>query len=189
MEHRWGERIAVRLTVALSGGSLPPVAGSLENVSSSGAFVRTLGRGPARGPVDVTFEEHGSGRGRSVRLPAYVVRETESGVGIEWYEFAPRPVRQLLAGSKRNKRAGGARARPRAQPSGRHSPRGPNTAMHPCVQSAADPAAIGTSTLPVAGSAATEWACGPVGRLPIQRLVLESTTPSTGPPVLATAAR
>src|SRR6185437_5779449 len=121
-----------------------------------------------------------------VRLSAHVVRETDSGVGIEWCEFAPRAVRHLISGGRRES---GQRARPRVQHSSRHSPRGPNTAMQPRTQSGAEPAAIGTNTLPVAGSVATEWACGPVGTLPIQRLALESTTPSTGPPVLATAAR
>ena len=186
MEHRWGERVAVRQTVELAWLSSPPVAGMLENVSSSGAFVRTEGKGPPRGPVEVILQQGVSGRRPSVRLPAYVVRETASGVGIEWCEFAPRAIRELIF---RDRRAGDTRTRARAQRSTRHSPRGPNTAMQPSTQSDAEPAAIGTSTLPVSGSAATEWACEPVGQLPIQRLVVESTTPSTGPPVLATAAR
>lgn len=155
MEHRWGERYAVRMTVELSCGSSAPVAGYLENVSSSGAFVRTEGRGPPRGPVEVILQDRGSARTRSVRLPAYVVRETKAGVGIEWCEFAPRAVRELMT---RDRYAGSTRARARAQRSGGHSPRGPNTATQPREQSADEPTAIGTNTLPVAGSAATEWA-------------------------------
>lgn len=186
MEHRWGERVAVRQTVELACGSAALVRGSLENVSVSGAFVRTEGCKPARGPVEVILGRPDyAGRGRDLRLPAYVVRETATGVGIEWSEFAPRVIRELMI---RDRRGGGARARARAQHSSRYS-REPNTAMQPRAQSAAEPAAMGTNTLPVAGSAATEWACGPVGQLPIQRLALESTTPSTGPPVLAAAAR
>lgn len=96
MEHRWGERFALHLTVELSCYPLPPVAGSLENVSASGAFVRTIGRGPPRGPVEVMLLRRGSERAQRVRLPAYVVRETETGVGIEWCEFAPRDVRELI---------------------------------------------------------------------------------------------
>lgn len=187
MEHRWGERVAVRRTVELACGSAAPVSGSLENVSVSGAFVRTEGCKPARGPVEVILgrPDYAAGRGRDVRLAAYVVRETAAGVGIEWSEFAPRAIRELMI---RDRRGGGARALARAQRPSRYS-REPNTATQPRAQSAAEPAAMGTNTLPVAGSAATEWACGPVGQLPIQRLVLESTTPSTGPPVLAAAAR
>jgi len=190
MEHRWGERVPVRETVELACGSSPPLAGVLENVSSSGAFVRTEGPRPPRGPVEVILQDGRFGRRHSVRLPAYVVRESAIGVGIEWCEFAPRVIRELIS---RDRRAGAVRARTwtraRAQRSDCQWPAGPNTATQPRAQSAAEPAAIGTNTLPVAGSAATEWACGPVGQLPIQRLVIESTTPSTGPPVLATAAR
>jgi len=112
MEHRWGERVAVRLTVELSFGSSSPVAGSIENVSSSGAFVRTEGRGPPRGPVEVTFPDRSGGRGRAERIAAYVVRETDGGVGIEWCEFAPRVVREILV---RDRRKGALRTRARAQ--------------------------------------------------------------------------
>lgn len=116
MEHRWGERIAVRLTVELACGSAPPVAGSLENVSSSGAFVSVDGRGPPRGPVEVILQDSFT-RAQAVRLPAYVVRQTAAGVGIEWCEFAPRAVRELMV---RDRRGSGARA----LPAGRHSQRG-----------------------------------------------------------------
>ncbi|HUN71882.1 MAG TPA: PilZ domain-containing protein [Steroidobacteraceae bacterium] len=110
MEHRWGERVSVRTTVELSCGSLPPVCGYLENLSSSGALVRTDGPRPPRGPVSVIMREGDFGRRRPARVAAYVVRETANGVGIEWCEFAPRAVRGLL---------------------------GSNTAMQPRVQSAA----------------------------------------------------
>src|SRR5579885_3013195 len=101
MEHRWGERVAVRETVELAHGPPPPVAGVLENVSVSGAFVRTDGRAPPRGPVEVILQQGGFGRRHSVRLPAYVVRSTESGVGIEWSEFAPRAIRELMIRDRR----------------------------------------------------------------------------------------
>ncbi|MGH8317081.1 MAG: PilZ domain-containing protein [Steroidobacteraceae bacterium] len=164
MEHRWGERVAVRLTVELSSGASPPVAGSLENVSSSGAFVRTARRGPPRGPVEVMLEQRASGRAHCVRLPAYVVRETETGVGIEWCEFAPRAVRELMV---RDRRTGGARTGSRALSPTRRSPHTPDTLTQPLAQSAAEPAAISTTglatdTLPVTAFAAAEWACGAV---------------------------
>jgi hypothetical protein len=155
MEHRWGERYAVQMRVELSCGSSPPVTGSLENVSSSGAFVRTEGRRPPRGPVEVILGDRSSGRGHSLRLPAYVVRETEAGVGIEWCEFAPRVVRELML---RDRHVGSTRARAPARDTSRQSLCGPNTAMQPFVQPAAAPAATGTYTLPVAASAATECA-------------------------------
>ncbi|HTX06162.1 MAG TPA: PilZ domain-containing protein [Steroidobacteraceae bacterium] len=109
MEHRWGERVFVQVTVELSCGALAPISGLLQNLSSSGAFVRTEGCRPPRGPVEVTLIGSGEERGSSIRLPAYIVRESDSGVGIEWCEFAPRVVRELLSRDRREKRAGARR--------------------------------------------------------------------------------
>jgi PilZ domain len=142
MEHRWGERFAVRMTVELSSGSSPPVAGSLENVSASGAFVRTAERGPPRGPVAVTLRQEISDRLRSVRLPAYVVRETDSGVGIEWCQFAPRAVRELMI---QGRSAGPDPRRRGTASSARRLPLGSNTVpMLPRALPAAETPAIRT---------------------------------------------
>jgi PilZ domain len=139
MEHRWGERFAVSMTVELSSGSSPPVTGSLENVSASGAFVRMDQRGPPRGPVAVILRQDGSGRTRSVRLAAYVVRETEGGVGIEWCRFAPRAIREIMLHG-----ADGAEAR-KAR-SARRPLQESDTGMPPRAQPPAAPAAIRTRT-------------------------------------------
>lgn len=151
MEHRWGERIALQMTVELCCGSAAAIAGSLENVSSSGAFVRTGGRGPPRGPVEVILRRRGTGDSHPVRLPAYIVRESEGGVGIEWCEFAPEVVRELMAGKRG---AGGARARARALPRIRQLPRGLNTAKQSRGQDVPELAEIGTETLLLAAAAA-----------------------------------
>jgi hypothetical protein len=147
MEHRWGERVFVHVTVELSSGALPPVAGLLQNVSSSGAFVRTEGCRPPRGPVEVLLIRENGERRSSTRLPAYVVRESETGVGIEWCEFAPRVVRELLIRDRRD-----ARTRVRARSSVRRAPPKPNRVAEPLAPSAAEPATIGASSLPVAAS-------------------------------------
>jgi hypothetical protein len=144
MEHRWGERFAVRMTVELSSGSAPPVAGSLENVSASGAFVRTEEGGPPRGPVVVILREEISDRVRAARLAAYVVRETESGVGIEWCEFAPRAVRELMMHGRDD--SGADQARSRKARTARRPSRESNTVMLPRALSAAEPTAIRTRT-------------------------------------------
>jgi hypothetical protein len=128
------------MTVELSSGSSPPVTGSLENVSASGAFVRVDQRGPPRGPIVVILRHEGSGRTRSVRLAAYVVRETEGGVGIEWCRFAPRAVREImLHGPERpGARKKALTARRPLQES--------DTVMPPRAQPPAPPSAIRTRT-------------------------------------------
>lgn len=135
MEHRWGERVLVHLTVELSCGAAAPVVGLLDNVSSSGAFVRTAGRLP-RGPVEVALVRTGTGRDSFARLPAYIVRESELGVGIEWCEFAPRAVRELMGGG----RSTAARTRRRRV---RRAPHESNLTLAPLAPSAAEPAVIG----------------------------------------------
>lgn len=141
MEHRWGERFAVRMTVELSSGSSPPVAGTLENVSASGAFVCTEERGPPRGPVAVILWEGICAHAGPTRLAAYVVRETESGVGIEWCQFAPRAVRELIMHGR-----GGAaeQSRRRKARSTRRPPLESNTVMLPHALPATGPSAIRT---------------------------------------------
>ncbi|HJS92476.1 MAG TPA: PilZ domain-containing protein [Steroidobacteraceae bacterium] len=148
MEHRWGERVSVRLTVELSCGAAAPVAGLLENVSSSGAFVRTHGCRLPRGAVEVALVRGGTDSKSLVRLPAYIVRENDVGVGIEWCEFAPRAVRELMARGRRS----GARTRARASVSKRRPARESNTALAAVAQ----PAAIGASTAAVSASFGTE---------------------------------
>ncbi len=130
------------MSVELSCGSSPAITGSIENVSSSGAFVRTEGCRPHRGPVEVILADRSTGHGHRVRLPAYVVRETATGVGIEWCEFAPRVVRELMM---RDKCTGSVRARARALRATQRSSGDPNPAMQPLEQPSTPPAAIGAN--------------------------------------------
>jgi hypothetical protein len=147
MEHRWGERIGAQVTVELSCGALPSVAGLLVNLSASGAFVHTGGCRLPRGAVELTLVSEGGRDGSSVRLPAYIVRESESGVGIEWCEFAPRIVRELMARGRRDRR-GGALSRARALATvSQHRRGGPETLPEPAAPPAAEPTAAGANTM------------------------------------------
>lgn len=94
MEHRWGFRYLLDVSVRLEG---LPKSARLRNISSSGAYVET-GATPAL-DSRVLLElgcRLGAGEGRG-RVPAYVVRRDERGIGVEWCEFAPRPVLTLIA--------------------------------------------------------------------------------------------
>ena len=138
MEHRWGERVLVQVTVELSCGTAAPIVGLLDNVSSSGAFVRTAGRRLPRGPVEVALVRTGTGRDSFARLPAYIVRESELGVGIEWCVFAPRAVRELMG------RGGSTAARMgRRRVPARRAPNESNMTLQPLAPSASEPAAVG----------------------------------------------
>lgn len=88
MEHRWGERFAVRAAVRLHCAKWD-AAGYLKDASLSGAFVHT--RLLVAPWTQVEIELLG------IRIDAYVVRVAPDGLGIEWTEFAPRVIRELLA--------------------------------------------------------------------------------------------
>ena len=97
MEHRWGERIELDLPVRLSIQSRCVARGQTLNVSLSGAFVAPGGHALPHASVDVEFSLMRSRSPKLYRVPAYVVRRTESGIAFEWQEFAPRAIRALFA--------------------------------------------------------------------------------------------
>jgi hypothetical protein len=88
MEHRWGERISVRADVRLHCAKWD-AAGHLKDASLSGAFIHTRLLVPAWSQIELEL----SGE----RIAAFVVRVTSDGLGIEWSEFAPRVIRDLLS--------------------------------------------------------------------------------------------
>jgi hypothetical protein len=94
-ESRWGDRVNVNIPVHVSVDALADAVGYMKNLSLSGAFLRG----------DVDFKLH-SLIEVSVKMPlpsqhaeavtAYVSRKAKEGVGIEWCEFAPSVVKDLL---------------------------------------------------------------------------------------------
>lgn len=93
MEHRWGTRQLLDVSVGLEG--LPSFA-RLRNVSSSGAYLETRAS-PALDSRVLLELRCGLGRdGGRCRVAAYVVRRDERGIGVEWCEFAPQPVLALI---------------------------------------------------------------------------------------------
>ncbi|MBW4051778.1 MAG: hypothetical protein HIU85_09985 [Proteobacteria bacterium] len=96
MEHRWGRRIAIRVPVRLIAESAESVTGHTENVSISGAFIRTTQQMPLWTRLEVEFSHAAGPAEKPQRIAAHVTRRTRDGVGIEWYDLAPHTVRALL---------------------------------------------------------------------------------------------
>lgn len=97
MEHRWGQRSNLRVPVQLLIGDSTPASGSLQNLSVSGAFVRTRWPAPLGTLLELEFpliNTYGQGQ---LRTAAYVTRRAADGIGIEWYDLAP-PVALALLG-------------------------------------------------------------------------------------------
>ena len=99
MDHRWGHRIAVDLPIrVMHPGISRCEPGTLSNVSLGGALIMS--------PLDSTVGSHlqlaitipsgeDSDSYESV-IDAYLVRRSEPGLGIEWAEFAPMEVIDLV---------------------------------------------------------------------------------------------
>jgi hypothetical protein len=92
-ESRWGDRVRVNIPVQVSVNALWDADGCMKNLSLSGALVK----------ADVDFGLHTLIKvsikiplQRAAAITAYVSRKAGEGVGVEWCEFAPSIVKDLL---------------------------------------------------------------------------------------------
>jgi PilZ domain len=108
MEHRWGERFRVSLTVTVRDSKGWTAVARLRDVSISGAFLECRHAFDPAQWVTVNFG-HGA---RAVPVAGFIARVTRDGLGLEWAEFAPEVVTDLL-------RSGSAAQRQRPLPSRR----------------------------------------------------------------------
>jgi hypothetical protein len=94
-DSRWGDRIRVNIPVQVSAGSLTGAGGCMKNLSLSGALVKAdLDFGlHALIQVSITLPPPSQ---RTAAITAYVSRKATEGVGVEWCEFAPTVVKDLL---------------------------------------------------------------------------------------------
>lgn len=103
MEHRWGERIALEVPVRLT---VPPFAvrqGSLTDASVSGGFIRSAAELRPLARIQAAIAAR---RLPGAVLPAYVARICREGAGVEWCEFAPPVILDLIRDALRHERAG-----------------------------------------------------------------------------------
>jgi hypothetical protein len=96
MEHRWGERIPVNIPIRLGAPLFSAKRGRLTNLSLSGAFIRTKVDIRVLSRLHVVFELPRRPKKDAVTLMAFVARKSDEGIGIEWCEFAPRAVGELI---------------------------------------------------------------------------------------------
>jgi hypothetical protein len=93
-ESRWGERVRVNIPVQVSANALS-AEGYMKNLSLSGALVKADGDLKLHALVKVSIDMPSRLR-RTAELTAYVSRKSPEGVGVEWCEFAPGVVKDLL---------------------------------------------------------------------------------------------
>ena len=86
MEHRWGERFPLHISVRLNAGTTVVLGLRMSNASVSGGLVDTDVRLPVFSHVVVEFDVPGSSGPLRHHVPAYVVRHGHEGIGLEWQE-------------------------------------------------------------------------------------------------------
>jgi hypothetical protein len=96
MEHRWGERIGVDIPVRIAGNPFAVRAGRLTNLSVSGAAIDTSFELRPLSRIQVFIDTPSQVRSDAPSLAAYVTRIGKDSIGIEWCEYGPDAVCQLL---------------------------------------------------------------------------------------------
>lgn len=95
LEHRWGVRSRLDIPVRIDCSSGVLVLGVMRDASVSGAFVSTAVPLPAMTvvklvPVSTRCEARDA-------VEAFIVRRTAEGAGLEWCDFAPVSILELIA--------------------------------------------------------------------------------------------
>jgi PilZ domain len=94
-ESRWGDRVQVNIPVQVSVNAMWGADGCMKNLSLSGALVKSdvdLGLNTL---IKVSIKMRSPSQ-QAAAITAYVSRKAGEGVGVEWCEFAPTVVKDLL---------------------------------------------------------------------------------------------
>jgi hypothetical protein len=94
-EHRWGERVRMDLPVGVLADGRAAESGYLKNLSLSGALLKSTEDLPLNALIGVRIEFPSSSANSCV-VKARVSRKPVHGIGVEWCEFAPTVVKELL---------------------------------------------------------------------------------------------
>jgi hypothetical protein len=92
---RWGDRVHVDIPVRVSVNAMTDAGARLKNLSLSGAFVKADVDLGLHAQIQVSISMPAPSV-RATQITAFVSRKTKEGVGVEWCEFAPTVVKDLL---------------------------------------------------------------------------------------------
>jgi len=96
MEHRWGERFVVDIAVRVSARRYAMRTGRLVDLSVSGGHINVQGDLRLLSRVQIAITCPQRTQAATPVISAYVTRKHGDGVGVEWCDFAPQPVIELL---------------------------------------------------------------------------------------------
>jgi hypothetical protein len=96
MEHRWGERLQVDFPVRVIAHRFSVRDGRLADLSVSGARIKADFEARMLSRIQVAIDLSLWPKHESPVLEAYVARRDKHEYGVEWCEFAPRAISELL---------------------------------------------------------------------------------------------
>jgi hypothetical protein len=96
MEHRWGERVQVDFGVRVMAHRFSVREGRLADLSVSGALVKADFEARLLTRIQLAIDSPLWPKHDSPVIEAYVARRYRHEFGIEWCEFAPYAVSELL---------------------------------------------------------------------------------------------
>jgi hypothetical protein len=109
MEHRWGQRVAVDLAVRVAGRPYNVRPARLLDLSASGAYLKVTADLRLLSRVQIAIVLPHRPAHPTPMVAAYVARKGKGGVGVEWCEYGPGPVLELLRYAAAHPRTGRAR--------------------------------------------------------------------------------
>jgi hypothetical protein len=96
MEHRWGQRLTVDLAIRIAGRPYNVRPARLTDLSASGAYIKVCADLRPLSRVQIAIALPHRLTHPTPMVAAYVVRRGRDGIGVEWCEYAPKPVLELL---------------------------------------------------------------------------------------------
>jgi hypothetical protein len=96
MEHRWGERLTVDLAIRVAARPYSVRQARLVDLSASGAFIKVSADVRLLSRVQIALTLPHRLTHPTPMVAAYVARKGKDGVGVEWCEYAPKAVLELL---------------------------------------------------------------------------------------------
>jgi hypothetical protein len=96
MEHRWGERVQVDFPIRVMTHRFSVREGRLADLSVSGGLVKADFEARMLSRIQVAIDLPLWPKHESPIVEAYVARRRKHEFGIEWCEFAPRAISELL---------------------------------------------------------------------------------------------
>jgi hypothetical protein len=97
MDHRWGHRIEVDVPIRVMHPAMSRCGiGRLTNISLGGALIISSLESSVGARIQVSIPMSSDGAMHDSVIDAYLIRRSDTAIAVEWAEFAPTDVIDLV---------------------------------------------------------------------------------------------